>query len=422
MILVIFVGLVVVVWAFIGKQKQLKAVQAFNALEWASPWLQQQGFDEERLIYSSYDDAALAENAGAIILVGTSVYKADKRAGFYLEVVPKFGVVLGEVFQPDGIVSWHKIDANFAKIRSLRLIDVIRERAVAHQKMMQDLAIKKVTAAVMPSIDIARQNTAVTKNGKEKFSVFPEARMSVERAMETGMARMIGLSDELKTVRAAQTVTKIATVESVLLPILIRHLETAINADSPLRLEIRKYLMSVGIPATDKLVSRFNLTLAVYSLLFVKNGLVGVGVLENDTKRFCEAIRLSLVDIEKRSLFPEIVKVRIGDVTINQNESILFCCEFSVMKTVEELSDLYFKLSMILPFLVATRANEFDKSIEENARAAQAGTVESVYFLWQWFRSGMDDDMQSVIESSLPYFLEAVNSDTAHHVQRILKG
>jgi hypothetical protein len=77
---------------------------------------------------------------------------------------------------------------------------------------------------------------------------------------------------------------------------------------------------------------------------------------------------------------------------------------------------------VILPFLVATRANEFDKSIEENARAAQAGTVESVYFLWQWFRSGMDDDMQSVIESSLPYFLEAVNSDTAHHVQRILKG
>lgn len=127
------VAVIGAVWIYFSMRSKVKAATAFNAIDWAEKWFTQQGINPASVMFSSYDDPALARNAGAVILVGDGKNAAGDSIGFVVEVMPRRGVVAGEILRPSGVATWHRQASLTAASSGKPLMDVLVAAATAHR-------------------------------------------------------------------------------------------------------------------------------------------------------------------------------------------------------------------------------------------------------------------------------------------------
>lgn len=127
----IFIGIIFVaaIWMLLSTKKELKYVKANNAADWADSWFKSNQIDTESINFSSYEDPALVQNEGAVVVAGTGVDTSGQHIGFAVEVISGRGVVRSEIFKPFGIATWHRHESLTAKLEGITLIDALLRRA-----------------------------------------------------------------------------------------------------------------------------------------------------------------------------------------------------------------------------------------------------------------------------------------------------
>lgn len=122
-----------VIWFFVSANGKVKAHQAFNALDAAESWIIDQGINISSVRFSAYSEQELAINPGATILAAEGKRSTGEAVGFVIEVLPGRGVVQSEYIEPHGIISYHKLVAQTAKLQGNSLIGAFQQRASEHR-------------------------------------------------------------------------------------------------------------------------------------------------------------------------------------------------------------------------------------------------------------------------------------------------
>jgi stringent starvation protein B len=85
------------------------------------------------LMYKFYDDEKLCEVPESIIAVGEFELHSNERAGFYVEILND-SIVLGRLFFPSGLVSWHKSLSMQAKMAGVSLFTALCRAEENHRQ------------------------------------------------------------------------------------------------------------------------------------------------------------------------------------------------------------------------------------------------------------------------------------------------
>jgi hypothetical protein len=99
----------------------------------AKSWFEEHDIDISSVNFGTHEDAGLARNSGATVLVGSGKTSKDEYIGFALEVDPSRGIVDHEILVPHGIASWHKNASMIAKTAGKPLLDVLVAMAADHR-------------------------------------------------------------------------------------------------------------------------------------------------------------------------------------------------------------------------------------------------------------------------------------------------
>lgn len=94
-------------------------------------WVESRNGLLDSVRFSIVDEPSIAENFGARMVVGKFKRKAGADCGFYLEIEAG-RVVLGKIYFPDGITSWHKNMTLEAKMYNRTLHDLLNLAERAH--------------------------------------------------------------------------------------------------------------------------------------------------------------------------------------------------------------------------------------------------------------------------------------------------
>jgi ankyrin repeat protein len=136
----LIVIVIAALWIFFSmrpKTKETKTIRAFNALDLAKPWFEEQGIDSGSVMFGTYEDVSLARNSGTTVLAGNGETSKGGNIGFALEIDPSRGVVDHEILVPYGIASWHKKASVQAKIIGKPLLDVLVAMAADHRARLK---------------------------------------------------------------------------------------------------------------------------------------------------------------------------------------------------------------------------------------------------------------------------------------------
>jgi len=96
-------------------------------------WVSENNGVTRTLMYKFYDDGKLCEVPEAIIAVGEFQLHSSERAGFYVEISNE-SIVLGRLFFPSGIVSWHNSLSMQARMAGVSLFTALCEAEENHRQ------------------------------------------------------------------------------------------------------------------------------------------------------------------------------------------------------------------------------------------------------------------------------------------------
>lgn len=128
---------VAAIWIYFSMRSKAKAATAFNAIDWAEAWFAQHGISPASVMFTAYDEPGMARSPGAIVLVGDGKNAAGDSIGFVVEVIPRRGVVAGEILTPFGVATWHRQASLTAASSGKPLMEVLVASAAAHRAKLR---------------------------------------------------------------------------------------------------------------------------------------------------------------------------------------------------------------------------------------------------------------------------------------------
>ncbi|RMX06837.1 hypothetical protein D8I35_10115 [Corticibacter populi] len=97
---------------------------AADLLDCAKLWFGARGIDPATVAFNVYEDARLARNSEAVVVVGMGRrYDTEETIGFVAEVIPGRGVIEGALLHPATLAMQDKAMAERARLHHLKLMD-----------------------------------------------------------------------------------------------------------------------------------------------------------------------------------------------------------------------------------------------------------------------------------------------------------
>lgn len=134
-ILAIFIGLAIFIFSNMKSQHSIDIYSMSKPV--VHEWVKGELGDPQTIMYALYNNENSSMHHGATIIVGKFCRHGKKDCGFYLELLDG-EIVLGRIFLPEGITSWHKSIVQKARVDGSKVFEVLcRAEAEHHIKYPQ---------------------------------------------------------------------------------------------------------------------------------------------------------------------------------------------------------------------------------------------------------------------------------------------